>query len=93
MTKIFISSDGNRFVVDDDAVIGDRPGASEDVPQSNAGEVRKQRDEALASTDWTQLSDAPTNQAAWATYRSALRSIPEQSGFPNDITWPEPPTE
>lgn len=27
----------------------------------------------------------------WAKYRQALRDLPEQSGFPFNITWPEAP--
>ena len=39
---------------------------------------------------WAAL-DADT-QAAWATYRQALLDVPQQAGFPNDITWPTEPT-
>lgn len=30
---------------------------------------------------------------AWANYRQALRDLPEQEGFPFDITFPEKPTD
>ena len=53
--------------------------------------VRKQRDQLLTDSDWTQMPDAPVDQAAWATYRQALRDIPQQAGFPTDITWPTKP--
>jgi len=53
--------------------------------------VRVQRDALLAS-DWTQVSDAPVDTAAWAVYRQALRDIPAQSSFPDNITWPQEPT-
>lgn len=56
-----------------------------------ASEVRQQRNERLKECDWTQVADAPVNQAAWATYRQALRDITLQSGFPLDIQWPEQP--
>ena len=56
-----------------------------------AVEVRKERDAKLAATDWTQVADAPVDQAAWATYRQLLRDIPEQAGFPNTIDWPVAP--
>ena len=56
-----------------------------------AEEVRKERDRLLAESDWTQVPDAPVNQAAWATYRQALRDVPEQAGFPEDINWPQIP--
>jgi hypothetical protein len=62
---------------------------------SLAANVRAQRDRLLADSDWTQLADAPVDQAAWATYRQALRDLPEQEGFPNvdfpnDPDWVEP---
>ena len=45
----------------------------------------------LTESDWTQVADAPVDQAAWATYRQALRDIPSQAGFPNEVTWPTEP--
>lgn len=54
-----------------------------------AAEVRGKRARLLYDSDWTQLADAPVNQAAWATYRQALRDITQQPGFPTDVTWPE----
>ena len=27
----------------------------------------------------------------WAVYRQALRDVPQQDGFPFDVTWPVPP--
>lgn len=52
---------------------------------------RAQRDQMLAACDWTQVSDAPVNKVAWATYRQALRDITEQAGFPSQINWPQKP--
>jgi len=54
-------------------------------------EIRSQRDSLLKQSDWTQLPDAPVDQSAWATYRQALRDVPQQSGFPDNVTWPEEP--
>ena len=56
-----------------------------------AAAVRAARDGRLRSCDWTQAVDAPVDAAAWATYRQALRDIPEQAGFPFIIDWPAPP--
>jgi hypothetical protein len=56
-----------------------------------AKSVRQQRGEKLKDSDWTQVADAPVDQAAWATYRQALRDVTEQSGFPWTITWPTQP--
>ena len=59
--------------------------------------VRAVRDERLMDLDaivthplrWAAL-DADT-QAAWAAYRQALLDVPQQAGFPNNVTWPEKP--
>jgi len=58
---------------------------------SQAAQVRKQRDDLLATCDWTQLSDAPVDKQAWATYRQALRDISTQTGFPWEIVFPNDP--
>ena len=52
---------------------------------------RLERDRKLSASDWTQLPDAPVDQAAWAAYRQELRDITTQSGFPDSITWPIAP--
>lgn len=54
-------------------------------------ELRAERDRLLAESDWTQVADAPVNQAAWASYRQALRDVPQQAGFPDDVVWPTKP--
>lgn len=51
---------------------------------------RVERDRLIAETDWWAMSDL-TMTDAQKTYRQALRDVPEQSGFPNDITWPTKP--
>lgn len=61
------------------------------VDANQATAMRKQRDEKLTETDWTQLTDAPVNSALWATYRQALRDVPTQEGFPWEVTWPTQP--
>jgi len=52
--------------------------------------VRAHRDHLLAETDWTALVDG-TLSTAMATYRQALRYVPEQEGFPYAVTWPSKP--
>ena len=60
--------------------------------------VRAERDMKLSSEvdaiagnalRWAAL-DAET-QSAWAAYRQALLDVPQQAGFPHDITWPTKP--
>ena len=53
-------------------------------------EVRRDRDELIASTDVWALSDR-TMTAEQTAYRQALRDITDQDGFPTDITWPTKP--
>jgi len=61
----------------------------EDLAQS----VRYARDQLLLASDFTQLPDAPStiDGIAWQTYRQLLREIPDQSGFPTNVIWPESP--
>jgi hypothetical protein len=56
-----------------------------------AKSVRADRNKRIADCDWTQVADSPVDKAAWATYRQALRDIPQQAGFPWDIQWPTMP--
>ena len=58
---------------------------------AKAKDARKDRDNLLSQSDWTQVADAPVDATAWATYRQALRDITDQAGFPNDINWPTQP--
>lgn len=56
---------------------------------------RSVRNDLLVASDWTQMPDSPlgeSKKAEWATYRQSLRDVPEQSGFPDDITWPAEPS-
>ena len=53
-------------------------------------EMREKRDEMLSRTDWMALSDV-TMSAEWRAYRQALRDIPEQEGFPDNVVWPTKP--
>ena len=45
----------------------------------NLAEVRNQRNQMLAQSDWTQMADSPLSdeqKAAWAAYRQQLRELP-----------------
>lgn len=55
-------------------------------------QVRAQRNQLLAATDWTQAADVPQAvKDKWAPYRQALRDVPQQAGFPMNVTWPTKP--
>jgi len=53
-------------------------------------QVREKRDQLLKQTDWRASSDL-TLSDDWRVYRQALRNIPSQPGFPNDVVWPSEP--
>lgn len=63
--------------------------AMKDAEQAKA--VRATRGEKLKECDWTQVADAPVDQAVWAAYRQALRDVTAQTGFPWTIDWPTMP--
>ena len=63
------------------------------APARRMEELRRQRDQLLAETDWMGNSDV-TMSTAWKNYRQALRDITTQT--PSDdalsnITWPTKP--
>jgi len=84
------------------ALVGDDFGAyvaptQAELDAALAAEVRAERDRLLSSMDvvvsnplrWADLSSAKQNE--WSTYRLALLDVPQQSGFPNTVTWPTQP--
>lgn len=63
-----------------------------------AARVRFERDRKLArevdpvatnALRWAAMTDA--QRQAWADYRQALLDIPQQAGFPHNVTWPSKP--
>lgn len=59
-----------------------------------ASAARAKRDQLLTESDWVTIRAKELGQTvpeAWYTYRGDLRQIPEQEGFPNNITWPTKP--
>ena len=54
-------------------------------------QIRHWRNTELSNTDWTQLTDAPVDKVAWATYRKALRDLPEQGGEADEVDLPIKP--
>lgn len=64
------------------------------IPLSPSDNARQQRDAMLSACDWTQGADSPLDaitKSAWASYRTALRNLPQQAGFPDSIIWPMTP--
>jgi hypothetical protein len=59
-------------------------------------DIREKRNSLLKDSDWIELPSAvarlTTEQRSfWETYRQALRDLPSQTNFPEQITWPEIP--
>jgi hypothetical protein len=85
-TEIGGTYDGSAFarrVVTDDRT---------DAQKEN--DARSERDGWLKYCDWTVMPDSPlsdSDKTAWQTYRQALRDVPAQAGFPDNITWPTKP--
>lgn len=57
--------------------------------------MRKKRNDLLADSDKTQIPDypaSPEERAEWATYRQALRDLPDTyAENPRDVIFPTPP--
>lgn len=56
--------------------------------------LRRLRDAKLSGCDWTQTVDAPLTTAqkqSWATYRQALRDLPQNTVDPAAPVWPVKP--
>jgi hypothetical protein len=71
----------------------------EELDAELAASLRAQRDDKLVQEvdpivtnplRWAELTDA--KQAEWTQYRTDLLNLPDQSGFPNSITWPTKPS-
>lgn len=61
-------------------------------PVDKEVQVRLQRQQMLAATDWTMCKDVHLDEAteqAYLEYRQALRDITKQKGFPDNVEWPE----
>jgi len=60
--------------------------------------IRRKRDDLLARSDWTQLSDnglTDAKRTEWTTYRTALRDLPTTYASAiekSDIVWPTKPS-
>ena len=74
------------------------PPTQAELDEAAAQAVREERDMKLVTEvdpiagntlRWAALS--AEEQAAWAAYRQALLDVPEQAGFPHDVTWPTKP--
>lgn len=56
-------------------------------------QIRSRRNNLLALSDYTQMADWPGDKEAWATYRQALRDLPQTYTNAADVVWPTAPGE
>ena len=64
------------------------------IAEQPAKEARGERDRLLTESDWVTIRATDTGDPVpteWQTYRQALRDITEQTGFPEEIDWPQEP--
>ena len=81
--------DGQWYTKYSVADMDDEAKTAKDAEQAKS--VRTTRDEKLKATDWRFRSDMNPSQE-WKEYCQALRDLPNQAGFPYDMTWPTEPT-
>lgn len=80
--------DGETTAVEQEAAYK----AQKDTEQAKS--VRASRDSQLTECDWVAIRAFETNSSVsveWATYRQALRDVPDQADFPITIIWPDKP--
>lgn len=66
----------------------------EDTLEVRASAIREQRDSLLNETDKYMTIDYPISEEdreLIRAYRQALRDVPQQEGFPENVVWPEKP--
>jgi hypothetical protein len=54
--------------------------------------LRIERNNRIASCDWTRLDDVQCDKESWAQYRQSLRDLPSSVTDPTNVTWPAPPS-
>ena len=90
-----LSSDISDFQVDWSTLSAKSTKIENDKPNKD---IRARRNDILTTVvdplvsnplRWAELTS--DKQAEWATYRTALLDVPQQAGFPADITWPTQP--
>jgi len=64
--------------------------AYENSTEGKAEAARRERDRLLSDVDWAAGTDVNMSEEM-AAYRQALRDVPQQAGFPENINWPTKP--
>ena len=68
------------------------PAFPEATDEQKWKQIKLWRNAELARTDWTQIADSSADKAAWATYRQALRDLPQQGGKADSVKIPNEPS-
>ncbi len=97
-TDTTIDNDAIMALIGTDFAVYVAP-TQEELDAVTAGQVRAERDSILTTVvdplvsnplRWADLTEA--KQTEWSQYRTDLLNVPQQSGFPNTITWPTEPS-
>ena len=74
------------------------PRTPEEILEYDAGEVRRERYgklklkfDPLATNPFRWNDLTPEKQQEWMDYRTLLLNLPDQEGFPYNVTWPTTP--
>lgn len=66
---------------------------SNEITSQDWAKFRNSRNRKLNQSDWTQSRDVSlSNDAAWKTYRQALRDLPTNTTDPRSPSWPSKPS-
>lgn len=93
-----INNDDLRSLIGTDFVAYTPP-TQEEIDAETAAAVRAERNFKLANEvdplatnglRWAELT--AEKQAEWSQYRIDLLNVPQQAGFPNNVTWPTKPS-
>jgi hypothetical protein len=96
-TDMTVNNDDLLSLIGSDFVAYTAPTQAE-LDAQTASEARIMRDHLLQSEvdsivsnplRWADLTTEKQNE--WAQYRTDLLNVPQQSGFPNTISWPTKP--
>lgn len=92
MPNYHATSEGNiPFTAQEEAEWeADRTAWIAGVLDRKAAQVRAERNTKIEACDWRVLPDV-LNSDVWKVYRQALRDVPGQPGFPENVVWPVAP--
>ena len=87
-----VSVETDKFADSDDSTKAEKEAAHQaELDTQAAVGARQTRDAKLSESDWHGLTDNEMSEEMTA-YRQALRDVPQQEGFPNEIDWPDEPS-